>query len=913
MRRIALVLLAAALAGPAVAQTCPQNVPHLTGTWKTLPYLMPINPISATLLHTGKVLIVAGSENDFDNHQNSGAESYRNAVWDLATGGIAVQNINYDVFCSGSVQLPHGRTMIVGGSSDYSFAGDRRASFFDPLTESFAQSQNMAAGRWYATATALGDGRIMAFSGLVTSSSTNNTVQLFDLANAGAGWGSAATAPFTPPLYPRQFLLPSGKVFFTGHGSGDSASNGWIFDPVPRTWAASVATTRNRSYGGCVLLPLVPPSYTPKVFCAGGVSPATRTTETIDLSVASPAWTGGPNMSTERIELNAVLLPNGRVLVSGGSLNNEVPDTLGKTADLYDAVGGVRSSGGTASYSRLYHSTALLLPDATVASMGSNPGDRGAYLPAIEIYTPPYLYDAADQQIVANRPAISNVAPAVLNYGATFTVDYASAAPIGSAVLVRPGSTTHAFDMEQRVIGLCGPAPQPACGGGAGTLTLTTPPNGNIAPPGFYMLFLLDTAGVPSRAAFVELTPFTAAPPDGAISSPAGNVTITAGGTVSFDTNTSASKYSWVFPGGTPSSSTAHTPGPITFSTAGVYVASLTLIDASDNSDPSPPTRKITVLPTSGNFDIAVTPTSRTVQPGQPATFTVTTTALSGFGGTIALSVSSEGGFLTGVTSGGFSPPSLTGSGSSTLTINTTTSAEPYALSLTVKGTSSTINHTAATSLLINLAQPAALQANATDSQVALSWQPVSGATSYRVNRSLAAGGPHETIGCTNVASYVDGGLANGTTYYYTVTAAFSTGRDGGGASAESAEVAATPPCPIPGYSGLLTAGKSAPEDALWSWTAGGAGAYDLVRGDLDALRASDGDFSTAVSGCLANDVAVTSLPDPNGAPAPGACEFLLLRPATTSCPAHGSYDGGGSAQVGGRDAGIQASPQNCP
>ncbi len=144
------------------AQSCASNVPHVTGTWVTLPYQMPINPISATLMRDGKVLIVAGSENDAKNN-SKGSESYRAAVWDptgSGPGSVVVQNLTYDVFCSGVAQLPDGRELIVGGTSDYSFAGENRASFFDPATGAWAQSQNMAFGRWYATATTLADGRV---------------------------------------------------------------------------------------------------------------------------------------------------------------------------------------------------------------------------------------------------------------------------------------------------------------------------------------------------------------------------------------------------------------------------------------------------------------------------------------------------------------------------------------------------------------------------------------------------------------------------------------------------------------------------------------------------------------------------------------------------------------------------------
>src|SRR6185312_3101021 len=113
--------------------------------------------------------------------------------------------------------------------------------------------------------------------------------------------------------------------------------------------------------------------------------------------------------------------------------------------------------------------------------------------------------------------------------------------------------------------------------------------NANIAPPGFYMLFLLDSDGVPSKAAFIQLTPYSTTPPSASISSPASDVSIPAGGAVSFGTSSSAAKYSWVFPGGSPATSTAQNPGNVRFTSPGSYQASLTLIDASGNSDPSPP------------------------------------------------------------------------------------------------------------------------------------------------------------------------------------------------------------------------------------------------------------------------------------------------------------------------------------
>jgi hypothetical protein len=800
MRRLPVLcstLLVLTMSQPfAHAQMCVMEVPHAVGQWRTLPYLMPLNPVSTTLLRDGKVLIVAGSENDALNN-SYGSESYRWALWDPTgtdASSITVQNLTYDIFCSGTTVLPDGRPTIVGGTSSYKFTGENRASIFDPATNKFVQMQNMADGRWYATATALGDGRIMAFSGLNLAGGANSSVEIFDLANAGAGWGTPITGGPVPPLFPRMELLPNGQVFFTGQGTG-SIPNSWLFDPAARTWTMSIPTTRDRSYGSAVILPLVPPSYTPQVMNFGGGSPATSSTELIDLSAASPSWRAGPNMSTGRIQMNAVLLPNGKVLAEGGSLNYETPDQPGRTADLYDPVSNTMSTAGTAAYSRLYHSVALLLPDATVLSAGSNPSSRGTYEPAIEIYTPAYLYDSNDQLITTHRPSITGITPgAVVGYASSFSVTYTSVSPISSAVLVRPGSATHAFDMAQRLISLCGPSPQPACvNSGSGILTLRTPPNGNIAPPGYYMLFLLDSAGVPSKAMFIQLSTHTTTPPVGVISSPASDVTIAAGATVNFATTTSAAQYSWVFPGGSPATSSLQNPGNVTFSTEGSYVASLTLIDGSGNSDPSPPTRTITVLPASADFSMTMTPVARAILPGQPATYTVTVTPLSGFGGTVNLSVASEQGFPSGVTSGGFSPSTIAGGGSSTLTMSTTASASPYALSLTVTGTSGTITHTTSTTLVVEVPPPSGLSAAAGDSQVALSWSASAAATSYHVKRSTTAGGPYLTVACPTSTSYTDSGLANGTTYYYVVTAVFTSSPNLGGESAFSGEASAQP------------------------------------------------------------------------------------------------------------------------
>src|SRR4029077_6859838 len=232
----------------------------------------------------------------------------------------------------------------------------------------------------------------------------------------------------------------------------------------------------------------------------------------------------------------------------GGSSTNEDVTTATLGADLYDPATGKWSSAGTCSYARLYHSTAILLPDATVVSAGSNP-QRGTYEQHIEVYSPAYLFttDANGNTIWATRPVIQST-PAHIGYGTgSFQVQTQDAAKIPSVVLVRPGSVTHAWNMEQRVVGLAFTAT-------SGALTVKFPPNSNVAPPGYYMLFLLNNAGVPSVASFVQILNYpTDQPPTGTITAPTGNLTIRAGQAVNFaatayDADGSVSAYSWYFP-----------------------------------------------------------------------------------------------------------------------------------------------------------------------------------------------------------------------------------------------------------------------------------------------------------------------------------------------------------------------------
>lgn len=219
------------------------------------------------------------------------------------------------------------------------------------------------------------------------------------------------------------------------------------------------------------------------------------------MSQLVPAWSFGPNMSQPRIEMNATILPSGKVLALGGSLNDEDNNTASLNADLYDPVANTFSSAGANSFPRLYHSVSLLLPDATVWVAGRNPA-RGSYQTQMEIYQPAYLFtrDPLGNVILATRPGIAS-SPTTASYGSTFLVSTPDANNISSIALIRAGAATHAFDMDQRMVGLS------FTNLGSGKLQVNAPANGNLAPPGYYMLFLVNSSGVPSVAKWIQVRP----------------------------------------------------------------------------------------------------------------------------------------------------------------------------------------------------------------------------------------------------------------------------------------------------------------------------------------------------------------------------------------------------------------------
>ena len=226
--------------------------------------------------------------------------------------------------------------------------------------------------------------------------------------------------------------------------------------------------------------------------------PATETCEILDLSAEPLTWRAAPPLAGPRVMGDAVLLPDGNVLVMNGSRTGwaHVADEPVLDVELYKPADNTWTTVASMRVPRLYHSTAMLLADGRVMTCGN---DHDYNMPPfnyaelrLEFFSPPYLFRGP-------RPVITNV-PQQIAYGSGFTVRTGDATSIASAALLRPGAATHSLNMDQRYVGLSIQSRT------SQSLTLQAPPDGFVAPPGYYLLFILNGAGVPSEGKFVRLS-----------------------------------------------------------------------------------------------------------------------------------------------------------------------------------------------------------------------------------------------------------------------------------------------------------------------------------------------------------------------------------------------------------------------
>jgi hypothetical protein len=490
--------------------------------------------IHAALLLNGKIVYFAGDQHDpgqftqglFDQARLFDCTSLAVTACTPAAGIT-------DLFCCGHAFLNGGRLLIAGGTRRFNgFQGRLEAWIFDPSTSSFLATGAMSDGRWYPTLLTLGNGRVLAMSGLNAAGNDQN--RNMDVYTPGSEiWTVEGIVSYgTDTTYPRMHVLPNGHVFFVTPMNGQSAT--WhLGDPTPTLLGASPFAGMGFTAYTSALLPLLPEeSYAPRIVVANVAQP-----QMIDLSTASPVWVdtgsrhvlaaGMTSANPPRINGTLTYLPTGELLSAGGEQNYGDESRPVLALELYrPATNSWLTLPVVTTVTRAYHSSALLMPDGRVWFAGSdkrcdwsfhnsasyrnmppptNPQDSVGGVPVdnrelrIEIFEPWYFGrpDRPTFTVTSNRVGV----------GGILTITTPDAPTISRVALVRAGTSTHGFNPDQRYVGL------PFTVGSPTSLTATVPDNENLVPPGHYLLFILnqivDDSGaaldVPSLGTFVEL------------------------------------------------------------------------------------------------------------------------------------------------------------------------------------------------------------------------------------------------------------------------------------------------------------------------------------------------------------------------------------------------------------------------
>ncbi len=472
--------------GAAVAQG---NDPSQVGQWSAT-VTLPIIPIHSNLLTTGNVLI-------YDSVTDSTSPPRLFSPASL-TSSPAIYEDNPDLFCSDSVPLTDGRIFVVGGHVA-GYVGINGSTIYDPVQGIWTDTTAMAYARWYPSVVRLGDGRILVVSGAINCTDCTqpnaphlgiaDIPEIYDPQTAT--WSPITTASLRLPLFPHLYALPDGRVFVAASQEDPIVSQ--VLDLTTGTWSA--VDSAHKYDGGSSVM------YRPgKIMKSGsGRNPdynpqsSAATTYVIDMTAPAPAWRQTASMANTRTQHNLVMLPDGKVLAIGGGHNSDVTDLANAVypAEVWNPDTEMWKTLASGQVPRLYHSTALLLPDGRVfIGGGGHPGSFGIPQFDIEIYSPPYLFNGT-------RPSITQ-SPSVVPYGQSFVIQTPNAASIQSVSLIGQGTVTHGFNSNQRYVSLSFTQV-------AGGLSVTAPANAALAPPGYYMMSIVNGSGVPSPAAWLRL------------------------------------------------------------------------------------------------------------------------------------------------------------------------------------------------------------------------------------------------------------------------------------------------------------------------------------------------------------------------------------------------------------------------
>ncbi|MER5731839.1 galactose oxidase early set domain-containing protein [Streptomyces sp. NPDC002138] len=492
--------------------------------------------VHVALLPTGKVLLFSFERVNTDPTKETGptdrigrTNAGRAYLWDPAkgTGARAFKKVEPPTvlmpdgtytprpapfFCAGHAFLPNGMVAVFGGNVGGKGGTGAKLSFvFDPWTETWFRNRDMSVGRWYPSVVTGADGRQYIMSGQSERGTGTPTpvVERFPARSRPVPWRRydipvglpverfGADAPFRND-YPHLFSLRDGMIY----GLGRDADQQWLFDPVQETRRDLARRPADfRGYGSAVPLPAG--FHGPDSVLVLGGDPHDPNT----YQLSGGAWTTQQPRAFGRTQDDTLILPDATLLTVNGALDtrnyghgpfNPEADLKYRQIETRGADGRWRL-GPAQRLPRGYHSNALVLPDGRIMITGdelqqiaNDPDIRDGMDGSIELYEPAYLHRGA-------RPALDRVPAGNLGYDTEFRAGTSTPGEVKRAVLLAPTTVTHAVNTSQRHLELRLTTTP------GNTIGLRTPPSAADAPPGHYMLFLLNAKGVPSTARWITL------------------------------------------------------------------------------------------------------------------------------------------------------------------------------------------------------------------------------------------------------------------------------------------------------------------------------------------------------------------------------------------------------------------------
>ena len=462
---------------------------HTLGQWgEQLSW--PLIAIHATLLPNGKIFT-------FGTDTKGAQQAYIHDVW--APGGAGHQTSSNgqptDSFCSATGLLPSGELLIAGGDTRVpQNTGIKDSLIYKMGNQELTRASFMFQARWYPNLTTLPNGEMLIFGGKDGSSTPVTVPEIYN-GQWRTVWNALNDNIINDTegkwFYPRNFVAPNGKVFgMTGNVMFylDWAGTG-------KATVAGILPNKTRSYTSTAVM------FRPgKILQVGGSTdgdPEARGSNQaviVDINGDSPKVTNLPNMAFARVWGNSTVLPNGEVLITGGSAWDNKTIESATTAEMWNSSTNKFRNMAKAAVPRLYHSVALLLPDARVLVAGGGAPGPLTNLNA-ELYSPPYLFNADGTK--KNRLKIGTF-NTKQDYGHVVSVPFSGEGTVKRVTFIRTGSVTHSFNMSQRFMQL-NFAQQ------GSTVNITLPNSRNQAPPGYYLMFLINDKGAPSVGTIVSL------------------------------------------------------------------------------------------------------------------------------------------------------------------------------------------------------------------------------------------------------------------------------------------------------------------------------------------------------------------------------------------------------------------------